>query len=151
MIKFRVMLLPCGKLIGLLLFCLLLFLLSILFMKSKYVHTKHTRNEIARLAMGTIFLVNCFMANSLQLFQYTCRQILWVGLPMCNFQGILGMDCYVLLCCLEYANIFVLMAAKLTRPILSATASSQSRLRRGSQLHEDASCFYPHYACAIFH
>ena len=26
-------------------------------MKSKYVHTKHTRNELARLAMGTIFLV----------------------------------------------------------------------------------------------
>ena len=39
----------CGKLIGLLLFCLPL-LLSI------NVHTKNTRNEIACLVMGTIFL-----------------------------------------------------------------------------------------------
>ena len=49
MIKFMVMwctcsmwrmLLPCGKLIGLLFCLLLLFLLSILFLKPKYVHTK---------------------------------------------------------------------------------------------------------------
>ena len=41
------MLLPCGKLVGLL-FCLVLFLLSILFF---------SRTEFARPIMGTIFLV----------------------------------------------------------------------------------------------
>ena len=40
-----------GKLIGLLLFCLPLLLLSI------NMHTKNTRNELARLVIGTIFLV----------------------------------------------------------------------------------------------
>ena len=39
-----------GKLIGQLLFCLSLLL-------SVNVHTKNTRNELARLVMGTIFLV----------------------------------------------------------------------------------------------
>ena len=57
-----------GKLIGLLLFCLpLLFLLSI------NMYTKTTRNELARLGMGTIFLVvreknegyNCAILNML--------------------------------------------------------------------------------------
>ena len=42
-----------GKLIGLLLFCLPLLLLLF----SINVHTKNTRNELARLVMGTIFLV----------------------------------------------------------------------------------------------
>ena len=50
-------LLPSGKLIGLLFFCLLFFL-SILFFKSiTYVHTKLSRNELARPVMGTIFLL----------------------------------------------------------------------------------------------
>ena len=65
MIKFRVrwctcsmwrMLLPCGKLIGLFLFCLL-FLLSILFFKPTYVYKTSSRTELDRLVMGTIFLV----------------------------------------------------------------------------------------------
>ena len=50
------MLLPCSKLIGLLLFCLL-FLISILFFKPN-IRTLLSRNELARLVMGTIFLVN---------------------------------------------------------------------------------------------
>ena len=49
------MLLPCGKLIGLLLFCLL-FLISILFLKPN-IRTLKTWTELARLVMGTIFLV----------------------------------------------------------------------------------------------
>ena len=51
------MLLPCGKLIGLLLFCLH-FLISILFLKPN-IPTLNTfsRTEPARLVMGTIFLV----------------------------------------------------------------------------------------------
>ena len=40
-----------GKLIGLLLFCLPLLHLS------SNMYTKNTRNELARLGMGTIFLV----------------------------------------------------------------------------------------------
>ena len=47
------MLLPCGKLIGLLLFCIL-FLISILFFKP---NIRTSRTELARLVMGTIFLV----------------------------------------------------------------------------------------------
>ena len=50
------MLLPCGKLIGLLLFCFLLFLLSILFLKSN-VHKTFSRTELGCPVMGTIFLV----------------------------------------------------------------------------------------------
>ena len=65
MIKFRVrwctcsmwkMLLPCGKLIGLL-FCLLLSLLSNLFLKPNVRTYKNSRNELARPVMETIFLV----------------------------------------------------------------------------------------------
>ena len=50
------MLLPCGKLIGLLLFCLL-FLISILFFLKLNIRTLNTWTELARLVMGTIFLV----------------------------------------------------------------------------------------------
>ena len=50
------MLLPCGKLIGLLLFCLL-FLISILFLKPNIRTLILSRTELARLVMGTIFLV----------------------------------------------------------------------------------------------
>ena len=50
------MLLPCGKLIGLLLFCLL-FLISIFFLKPN-IRTLNTWTELARLVMGTIFLVS---------------------------------------------------------------------------------------------
>ena len=66
-IKFRVrwctcsmwrMLLPCGKLIGLLLFSLL-FLLSVLFLKSKIRTYKFFQgmSSLARPVMGTFFLV----------------------------------------------------------------------------------------------
>ena len=48
------MLLPCGKLLGLL-FCLL-FLISILFLKLTYLHEVLSRTELARLVMGTFFL-----------------------------------------------------------------------------------------------
>ena len=52
------MLLPSGKLIGLL-FYLLLFLLSFLFLKPNVgTIQKLSRNELARPVMGTIFLVN---------------------------------------------------------------------------------------------
>ena len=50
------MLLPCGKLIGLLLFCLL-FLISILFLKPNIRTLNISRTELARLIMVTIFLV----------------------------------------------------------------------------------------------
>ena len=59
------MLLPCCKLIGLLLFCLLLFLLSILFLKPNvctYIQ-KISRNELARPVMGTIFQVIFIILN----------------------------------------------------------------------------------------
>ena len=47
-----------GKLIGLLLFCLPL-LLSIFVVENYNLFThKNTRNELARLVMGTFFLVN---------------------------------------------------------------------------------------------
>ena len=52
---------PCGKLIGLL-FSLLLFLLSFLFLKPNvcmYIKT-FSRTELARPVMGTIFLVYIF-------------------------------------------------------------------------------------------
>ena len=49
------MLLPCGKLIGLL-FCLLVFL-SILFLKPKFVHKTFSSTELTCPVMGTIFLV----------------------------------------------------------------------------------------------
>ena len=67
MLKFRVrwctrtmwtMLLPCGKFIGLFLFCLV-FLLSILFFKPN-VHKTFSRTELALPVMGTIFLVSHF-------------------------------------------------------------------------------------------
>ena len=70
-IKFRVrwctrsmwtMLLPCGKLIGLLLFCLL-FLLSILFLKPNVLHQTFSRTELARPVMGTIFLVGTIFSG----------------------------------------------------------------------------------------
>ena len=48
-------LLPCCKLIGLLLFCLL-FLISILFLKPN-IRTLNTWTELPHLVMGTIFLV----------------------------------------------------------------------------------------------
>ena len=48
------MLLPCCKLIGLLLFCLLFFI-SNLFLKAN-IRTLNTFTELARLVMGTIFL-----------------------------------------------------------------------------------------------
>ena len=52
------MLLPYGKLIGLLLFYLLLFLFSILFFKPNVLaYNIFLRNELARPVMGTIFLV----------------------------------------------------------------------------------------------
>ena len=52
------MLLPSGKLIGLLFYLLLLFLLSFLFLKPNVdTYKKLSRNELARLVMGTIFLV----------------------------------------------------------------------------------------------
>ena len=52
------MLLPYGKLIGLLLFYLLLFLLSILFLKPNVLaYNIFLRNELARPVMGTVFLV----------------------------------------------------------------------------------------------
>ena len=50
------MLLPCGKLIGLLLFCIF-FLISILFLKPNIRTLNTSRTELARLVMGTIFLV----------------------------------------------------------------------------------------------
>ena len=52
------MLLPCGKLISLLLFCLL-FLISILFLKPN-IHKLNilSRTRLTRLVMGTIFLVS---------------------------------------------------------------------------------------------
>ena len=50
------MLLPCGKLKGLLLFCLI-FLISILFLKPTYLHEMLSRTELARPVMGTLFLV----------------------------------------------------------------------------------------------
>ena len=50
------MLLPCGKLIGLMLFCLL-FLISIFFFLKLNIRTLNTWTELARLVMVTIFLV----------------------------------------------------------------------------------------------
>ena len=47
--------LPCGKLISLFLFCLH-FLLSILFFNLTYVHKTFSRTELACPVMGTIFL-----------------------------------------------------------------------------------------------
>ena len=65
MIKFKVrlctssmcrILIPCGKLIGLL-FCLLLFLFSVLFFKPNLQY--FIRNELVRPVIGNIFLVTC--------------------------------------------------------------------------------------------
>ena len=62
------MLLPCSKLIGLLLFCLL-FLISILFFKPN-IRTLLSRTELARLVMGIIFLVSHVYGSSRYIYIY---------------------------------------------------------------------------------
>ena len=66
------MLLPCGKLIGLLLFCLL-FLISILFLKPNIRTLNTSRSEVARLVMGTIFLVNIYIQVKKKAFKINAK------------------------------------------------------------------------------
>ena len=61
------MLLPYGKLIGLLLFCLiLLVLLSILFIKPNVRTYRKVQGMLARPVMGTIFLVSIMLCITVQ-------------------------------------------------------------------------------------
>ena len=71
------MVLPCGKFIGLLLFCLLFFLLSIFFLNLTYVRKTFSRNELARPVMGTIFLVykTYYMGQRKVMTSYFMRSI----------------------------------------------------------------------------